>query len=77
MFAGAIENLREHVLTPAGFEVVTGVVELVADEQAPMVAEDATGALYNYGQEGFANPRPEEPARSWFGEAILQPDLRE
>ena len=77
LFSGALENLRDHVLTPAGFEVVAGVVELVADEQAPMVAEDATGASYNYGREGFANPRPAEPARTWFGEAILRPDLRE
>lgn len=77
LFAGALENLRDYVLTPAGFEVVLGIVRLVADDQATMVAEDATGALYNYGQEGFAKPRPDEPARVWFGEAILRADLRE
>jgi hypothetical protein len=39
LFAGALENLRDHVLTPAGFEVVIGIVQLVADDQAPMVAD--------------------------------------
>jgi hypothetical protein len=31
LFAGALENLRDHVLTPAGFEVVLGIVQLVVD----------------------------------------------
>ena len=57
LFAGALQNLQDHVLTPAGFEVVIGIVQLVADDQAPMVAEDATGESYNYGQEGFACAR--------------------
>ena len=75
--AGSLANLRDHVLTPAGLEVVVGVVELVPDEQAPMIAEDATGAAYNYGQEGFAKSKPEELARDWFGKAVLRPELRD
>jgi hypothetical protein len=51
--------------------------ELVADESAPMVADGAEGESYNYGQEGFSNFLPDEPAREWFGQAILVPDLRE
>ena len=74
LFPGALENLRDHVLTPAGFELVMGVVELIADDRAPMVAEDATGASYNYATEGFAERMPDEPTRNWFGNAILRPN---
>jgi hypothetical protein len=75
LFPVALEGLRDHVLTPAGFAVVQSVVELVADAQAPMVAEDGSGATYNFGWEGFVRPRPDEPARDWFGQAILRPEL--
>jgi hypothetical protein len=77
LFPGALDGLRDHVLTPEGFAVVASVVELVADESAPMVAERAEGESYNYGREGFPQPRPDEPVREWFGQAILLPDLRE
>lgn len=76
LFPAALDGLREHVLTPEGFAVVASVIELVPDAAAPMIAEGAEGESYNYGREGFP-PRPEEPARVWFGEAVLQPDLRE
>ena len=77
LFPAALEGLRDHVLTPQGFAVVASVIELVADGAAPMIAEGAAGESYNYGRERFAKPRPEEPARDWFGQAILAPDLRE
>ena len=77
LFPGALDGLRDHVLTPAEFAVVASVVELVADESAPMVAEGSEGEEYNYGQEGFPRPRPDESTREWFGQAILVPDLRD
>jgi hypothetical protein len=73
----ALAWLREHVLTGAGFAVVGSVVELAADERATMVAEDGTGAAYNYGKEGFPRLPWDESARAWFGQAILRPELRE
>lgn len=76
MHPAALEALREHVLSPAGFEVVLSVVELVADESAPMIAEGGEGESYNYGKDGFPS-QLDEPAREWFGQAILSPDLRE
>jgi len=77
LFPGALENIRDHVLTPQGFAVVVSVVELVADDRAPMIAEGAEGESYSYGQEGFPKSKPDDPARDWFGQAILSPDLRE
>lgn len=77
LFSAALEDIRDHILTPQGFAVVASVVELVADDTAPMIAEGVAGECYNYGQEGFPKPRPDEPARDWFGQAILMPDLRE
>jgi hypothetical protein len=50
-------------------------VELVPEEDAEMIAEDGTGAEYNYGQQGFPEGEPEPPTREWFGEAVLRPDL--
>lgn len=77
LFAAALGDLRDHILTPEGFAVVASVVELVADESAPMVAEGAEGESYNFGVEGFPRPRPCEPTREWFGQAILVPHLRD
>jgi hypothetical protein len=77
LFPAALDGLREHVFTPEGFAVVASVIELVADESAPMIAEGTAGESYNYGREGFPNRPPDEPARDWFGQAILRPDLRD
>jgi hypothetical protein len=77
LFPSALDGLREHVFTSEGLAVVVSIVELVADESAPMIAEGAEGESYNYGREGFPQPRPDDPAREWFGQAILLPDLRE
>ena len=76
LFPEALSGLRDHVLTPQGLALVATVVDLVADDTAPMIAEGAKDESYNYGQEGFP-ARLDEPAREWFGQAILIPDLRE
>jgi hypothetical protein len=54
---------------------VTSVVELLADDSAPFIAEGPEGESYNYGQEGFPSPGPNETTAAWFGQAILRPDL--
>ena len=77
LFPGALEGLRDHVLTPEGFTVVLSVIDLVPDESAPMIAEGFEGETYNYGRQGFPDPKPDERARDWFGQAILRPELRE
>jgi hypothetical protein len=77
LFAGALDMLRGHVLTPEGIVVVESVVQLIADDSAPMIAEGAAGESYNYGEEGFSQPQPEESTQNWFGQAILRADLRE
>ena len=69
------DDLVAHVLTPVGFALVSSYVELVPDDEAAMIAEDGTGAEYNYGQQGFPEGAADPPTRAWFGEAVLRPDL--
>jgi hypothetical protein len=71
----ALVDLVSDVLTPVGFALVSSVVELVPEEGAEMIAEDGSGAEYNYGQEGFPEGEVGPPTREWFGEAILRPDI--
>jgi hypothetical protein len=77
LFPGALEGIRDHVLTTPGFAVVTSVIDLVPDDSAPMIAEGDEGDSYNYGKQGFPDPGPDTSARAWFGEAILRPELRD
>ena len=42
-----------HVLTPIRFALVSSYVELVPEDEAAMIADDGTGAEYNYGEQGF------------------------
>jgi hypothetical protein len=72
MFPAAPDNIRQHILSPLGFALVTSVVELVAEDNAPMIAEGQAGELYSYGQDGFPTPEPDVPAVVWFGRAILR-----
>lgn len=41
-------------------------IKLVA-EDASMIAEDESGAQYDYGQEGFPSERPRPAAADWLG----------
>ena len=43
LFPGALEDIRDHILTPEGFAQVAARVQLVPDDGAPMIAEDGTG----------------------------------
>ena len=75
MMPGSFDDLVAHVLTPIGLALVSSYVELVPEEGAAMIADDGAGAEYNYGQEGFPNRDVEPSTRSWFGAALLRPDL--
>jgi hypothetical protein len=76
MSAGDLKDIRQHVLSRQGFALVTSVVELLADDGASFIAEGLESESYNYGQEGFPRPEPDETAAAWFGQAILRPDLQ-
>jgi hypothetical protein len=71
----AFDDLVAHVLTPIGFALVSSYVELVPEDDAAMIADDGTGAEYNYGQQESPQGKPDPPTREWFGEAVLRPDL--
>ena len=71
-------NLVSDVLTPLGFALVSSVVELVPEDDAEMIADDGTGAEFNYGQgkctgSGRKHKLDQETIQ-WFGEAILRHD---
>lgn len=45
---------------------ISAKAALVPDE-APMIAEDDSGARYNYGEEGFPERAPDIRAAAWLG----------
>lgn len=71
----SFDNLVTEVLSPIGFALVSSYVELVPEDEAAMIADDATGAEYNYGEQGFPQGELDPPTREWCGEAVLRPDL--
>jgi hypothetical protein len=77
LFPGALANIRDHLLTPEGFAQVMSRVELVPDDDAPMIAEDDGGLQYNYGQSGFSATPPDTSAVEWFGNPELRPHAAE
>jgi hypothetical protein len=68
-----LEDLKSHLFTPASWTRVTEQLEFLADESAPIVAEDAAGRSYSYG-EGFPDRRPSRSAEEWLGAAPDTPD---
>src|SRR5688572_24138566 len=66
LWPGALADIRDHLLTPEDFAKVAAKLQLIP-EDAPMIAEDDTGAMYNYGEEGFPNQRPTPRAIEWLG----------
>ena len=62
----SLDDFCPLIFTPADFAKIAHKVELIADE-ATMVAEDDTGASYNYGEEGFPSERPKPSAAEWLG----------
>ena len=68
-------DLIGHVLSPPGYALVSTFVELVAEEDAAMIADDGRGAEFNYGREEFPGNRPEPSCREFFGDAVLRREL--
>jgi hypothetical protein len=70
---GQLAELVSGHLHPAGFALVSSVVDLVPDEQGMPTAEDRTGAKYVYSRD---DPLPAGdlglPAVEWFGRAVLR-----
>jgi hypothetical protein len=66
VFPAALIDLRDFLFAPDDFARITAKVALIADE-APMIAEDDSGAKYNYGEEGFPRERPTPSAADWLG----------
>lgn len=61
-----LEDLRENVFSRRTFAKIEAKLELIADD-ALMVAEDDTGAHYDYEKEGFPAKRPHPSAADWLG----------
>jgi hypothetical protein len=66
LFPVALADLRDHLFTPDDYARITSKVSLIPDD-APVIAEDDTGASYNYGKESFPKRRPSLSAEEWFG----------
>jgi hypothetical protein len=84
LFPGCLKVIRDDLLTPAGYALVAARVELVPDEGAPYIAEDADGLQFNYGTgEATGKPDitggtawvPDVGAEEWFGHPEIRPDL--
>lgn len=71
---GAFADLVNHILTPDGFVVVNSKFELVAEDDAEMIAEGPDGETYCYGKEGFPTQDVSPSTGKYFGEAILRPE---
>lgn len=65
-----IEDLHA-LFTAEDFAQITRRVELVEDDDAPVIAEDDNGNKFNYGTEGFSVARVDTPARELFGVAPI------
>ena len=66
LFPVTLADIRDHLFTPNDYARITSKVSLVPDE-APVIAEDDSGASYSYGKEGFPKRRPSPSAEEWFG----------
>ncbi|MSR59361.1 MAG: hypothetical protein EXS05_17245 [Planctomycetaceae bacterium] len=68
-------DLVSHLLTPLGFAFVSSVIELVPEEDAEMIAEDGSGAEFNYDRDCRPDGELEMATHLWFGQVIIRPDL--
>jgi|SRR5579862_4521876 len=67
MFPICLDDIRNCLFTPADLAAIVAKVKLIADDGAETIAEDDTGASYNYGKEGFPTNRPKPGAAEWLG----------
>lgn len=66
LFPECLADIRDDLFTPEDYASITAKVALVPDK-ASMIAEDESGASYNYGAEGFRETSPGPSAYEWFG----------
>jgi len=71
----SLADLRDHVLPEEAFARIQQQLSFVPNSDAGMVAEDDSGAQYDYGIEGFPPTRPDVDARQWLGDPRLNPNL--
>lgn len=73
------ENVVGHVLNPAGFALVSTLVEIMSDEDltenVAIIAEDGERSQFRYGEDSNSAEGPEPDAMCYFGQAIFRNDL--
>jgi len=62
----SLVDLCDHLFTPEDYAKIVDKVALVADDVG-MIAEDDSGARYDYGEEGFPKENPKPDAAEWLG----------
>ncbi|HEY6018868.1 MAG TPA: hypothetical protein VIY48_02965 [Candidatus Paceibacterota bacterium] len=67
VFPGFIRSIKDDILSAPQYQALTAKIELVPDEEAPVVAEDNEGNVYSYGAEGFSKSKPAIRAAQWLG----------
>ena len=63
----SLDDLRKHVFSRPDFAKLERKIKLVADSEMGMIAEDDSGARYDYEKEGFPPLRPQPAAAEWLG----------
>jgi hypothetical protein len=65
---GILADLRDNLFTPEDYEQIALKVVLVsAPEPGVLIAEDDTGARYDYAADGFPRKPSVPDAYEWFG----------
>ena len=65
MRPGMIATLRDYAFTPEDYARITAKISLIPANA--VIAEDDSGASYDYGREGFPEESPTPSAYEWFG----------
>jgi hypothetical protein len=60
------------VFKPETFKRLESRINLIADANASVVAEDESGRAYDYGKAEFPRKKPRHDAASWLG---VEPDI--
>jgi hypothetical protein len=76
------DDVVGHVLTPAGFALVSTIIELVSDHslsaEPVIIAEGNDRSQFRYGESDTGHAEDPEPnAMDYFGQAIFRKDLYE
>ncbi|MCP9850775.1 hypothetical protein [Cyanobium sp. Morenito 9A2] len=69
---GYIDDFRS-ILTESGFQQLISKLELVADADANIDAEDDACGRYSYGKEGFSSVDPDLKVSDWLGDLEHKP----